>query len=58
LLGEILKPSSTAKKAFIVGGNTTLGDGRLSFILLNVIDLLLCGASKSAAFHRFFALSL
>jgi hypothetical protein len=41
-----------------VGGNTTLGDGRLSFILLNVIDLLLCGASKSAAFHRFFALSL
>src|SRR5258708_4898414 len=33
-----------------------LGEGRLSFISLIVIDLLLCEASKSAAFHRFCAL--
>jgi hypothetical protein len=56
-LEEILKPPSTAKKLSIVGGNNALGEGRLSFISLSVIDLLLYDASKSAAFHRFCALS-
>jgi hypothetical protein len=40
-----------------VGGNNALDEGRLSFISLSVIDLLLCDASKRAAFHRFCALS-
>jgi hypothetical protein len=33
-----------------VGGNDALGGGRPRFISLSVIDLLLCDASKSAAF--------
>jgi hypothetical protein len=55
--GEFLNLHPRAKKAFIAGGKSALGDGRLSFISLSVIDLPLCDASKSAAFHRFCALS-
>src|SRR5690242_1958885 len=42
----------------LVGGGFRVGaNGRLSFISLSIIDLLLCDASESAAFHRFCALS-
>jgi hypothetical protein len=56
-LGEILKPPLTANTASIVGGKNAPGERRLSFISFWVIDLLLCDASKGAAFHRFCALN-
>jgi hypothetical protein len=46
-----------ARSPSIVGGNNALCEGRLGFICLSVGDLLPCDASKSAAFHRFCALS-
>ena len=45
------------RAASIVGGKNAPGERRLSFISFWVIDLLLCDGSKSAAFHRFCALS-